>query len=97
MDGCNDSQARMVALGIDVTVPDPLIPPVGWYKCRREFAEVFCHEEEMLEHRKERCVETPAVSEPVKKRGRPKKETVPGWIQAVRDSNERDRARTHPD
>jgi hypothetical protein len=51
VDGCTDAQARMVAMGVDVTLPDAEIPPVGWWRCKKEYAEMFCHEWEMAEHR----------------------------------------------
>jgi hypothetical protein len=51
VDGCTDAQAKMVALGIDITLPDVEVPPVGWYRCRPEYAAHFCYEDEMEETR----------------------------------------------
>jgi len=49
LDGCNAAQAMSVALGMDVTLPDAEFPPVGWYKCRIEYATMFCEPWEMEE------------------------------------------------
>lgn len=49
MDGCTPAQAMATALGSDITLPDPDFPPIGWYRCRREYAEHFCEEWEMEE------------------------------------------------
>ena len=50
LDGCTEDQAMMVALGQDITADDDFgIPPIGWYRCRREYAEFYCSESEMQE------------------------------------------------
>lgn len=45
--GCDHAQAMMVCFGIDPTIPDAEFPPVGWYKCRPEYAAFFCEDWEM--------------------------------------------------
>ena len=49
MDGASHAQALTVALGKDITLPDFEFPPLGWYRCRREYAEYYCEEWEMEE------------------------------------------------
>ena len=41
VDGCNDPQATAVALGMEITIPDAEIPPLGWYLLRKEYADYF--------------------------------------------------------
>jgi hypothetical protein len=69
VDGCTDSEARMVALGMDISIPDAEIPPVGWFRCKKEFARFFCEENEMVETR------THAPPMPVAKSIAPEKKT----------------------
>ena len=47
VDGCNENQAMLVALGVDITIPDAEVIPIGWYKFRREYAQIFCYDWEM--------------------------------------------------
>jgi hypothetical protein len=54
IEGCTPAQAFVVAMGGDVTDEEIEFEPVGWYKCKPKFAEVFCHSWEMEE--------TPALS-----------------------------------
>jgi hypothetical protein len=49
VDGCNDAQAVAVALGQDITIPDAEFVPLGWYKCLPHYAEIYCHDWEMVE------------------------------------------------
>lgn len=55
VDGCSHSMAIGMALGIDVsdTEKDGLelakFPPVGWYRCKPEYASFYCDEREMKE------------------------------------------------
>ncbi len=49
MDGCTHAQALMVAWGKDITLDDFEVPAIGWYRCRREYAELFCYENELME------------------------------------------------
>lgn len=46
VNGCTDAQAYLVALGIDITLPDPEFPAIGWYRCNEEFAKYYCIDEE---------------------------------------------------
>jgi hypothetical protein len=70
VDGCTDAQARLVAMGVDITLPDPIVPPTGWYRCHPAYASHFCHEEEMTETRTGRAegVLAPHVKSPRSKR-----------------------------
>jgi hypothetical protein len=50
VDGCVSAQATAMALGVDVSeVQAASFPAIGWYRCRREYAEMYCHENEMAE------------------------------------------------
>lgn len=49
LDGASEAMATAVALGMDVSLPDSQFPPVGWYRCRVEYAEIFCKPYEMEE------------------------------------------------
>lgn len=50
LDGATENQAKMLALGMDVSVPDASpIPLLGWYRCRKEFARYYCDDWEMEE------------------------------------------------
>ena len=44
VDGCDDFQAIMVALGKD---PLDIPPPIGWWRCKPKYAQVYCYEDEM--------------------------------------------------
>lgn len=48
-DGCTTAQAMAVAMGIDITLPDAEFPPLGWYRCRPEYASAYCWDWEMKE------------------------------------------------
>lgn len=52
LDGCDEMQALLVALGMDVSIPDAEFPPLGWYRCRPEIATVYCDDWEMSEDTK---------------------------------------------
>ena len=45
--GANDRQARLVALGQDPDDPKAFPQPIGWYKIRPEYGEIFCHNYEL--------------------------------------------------
>lgn len=47
IDGCTHAQAMATAMGIDITLPEPQFPPVGWYSCHPEYAKLFCEPWEM--------------------------------------------------
>ena len=54
LDGCTDEQAYAMALGIDVSEKIQggklaSYPAVGWYRPKKEYAEVFCHPHEIVE------------------------------------------------
>lgn len=49
VDGCNNDQAQLVANGVDITLPNPDIPPLGWYEMKPSIAATFCHPHEMEE------------------------------------------------
>jgi len=55
IDGATHAQATMVALGKDPTLEDNEFPAIGWYRCKREFAQIYCYDNEMEEtdHRRE--------------------------------------------
>ncbi len=46
IDGCDDYQAMMVAIGKN---PNDVPPPMGWYRLREEYANVFCYAKEQEE------------------------------------------------
>ena len=48
VDGCNENEARLMAMGVDVSKKYE-IPPIGWYRIRPEYGLVFCSEEELEE------------------------------------------------
>jgi len=50
LDCANPAQAMAVALGMDITLPDSEFPAIGWYRCKREYAERFCEDWELEEH-----------------------------------------------
>ena len=49
VDGCTPEQARAMAFGVDAGESTASLPPIGWYRCKHEYAEVWCHEWEMKE------------------------------------------------
>lgn len=49
VDGCTPEQAKLVALGMDITMPSATVPPVGWYRIKREYGEYFCDDWELTE------------------------------------------------
>ena len=49
VDGCNEEQAYMVAMGVKITDAELEIPPLGWYRAKREYMEYFCRDHEMTE------------------------------------------------
>ena len=49
IDGASEDQAILTAMGVDITLPDAEFPPVGWYRCKKEYAQIFCNEWEMNE------------------------------------------------
>jgi hypothetical protein len=49
LDGCNPGMAKAVAMGISIEDAEMEFPNVGWYRCKSEFAEIYCHESEMAE------------------------------------------------
>ena len=51
IDGCNHAEALATALGQDITVPNAEFPPLGWYRCKPEYARIYCTESEMVEDR----------------------------------------------
>lgn len=65
LDGCTLAQAILVALGMDISLPDSEFPPLGWYRVKKEYGLVYCshHDLEETDHRGE------ALEKP-KKRGK---------------------------
>jgi hypothetical protein len=57
LDGCTMAQAILVALGMDITIPEAEFPPLGWYKIKPEFGLVYCrpHELEETDLREKTC------------------------------------------
>lgn len=49
LDGCNEEQALLMALGLDVSDESKFPPPIGWYKIKPEYGATFCYEEELME------------------------------------------------
>ena len=49
VDGATHEQAILVAMGMDITLPDAEFPPIGWYRCKPEYASYFCDDWEMIE------------------------------------------------
>ncbi len=48
LDGCTESQAKLITVGMDITVEDPEFPPIGWYRIKEEFGLIFCDKEELV-------------------------------------------------
>jgi len=68
VDGCNHAGALATALGVDVTLPDPDYPAIGWYRLHPDVAQVFCDAFEMVEDRE---TQSEIISElPAKKKNR---------------------------
>ena len=58
LDGCNKLQAKFMALGVDIMEEGGYdVPPMGWYKIKREYGEPFCTEND-LEETDRRVTET---------------------------------------
>lgn len=50
LDGATHDMAKMLSLGMDVSAPEATpIPLLGWYKCKPEYAQIYCEEYEMEE------------------------------------------------
>lgn len=49
LDGCNEQQALLTALGVDITQEMVEFPPIGWYRCKKEYAKIYCDDWEMEE------------------------------------------------
>jgi hypothetical protein len=51
VDGCTPVQASAMALGIDISEPVQAasFPAIGWYRCKREYALMWCNESEIAE------------------------------------------------
>ena len=49
LDGCNENQAKMVALGMDITIEDAEFPAIGWYRIKAGYGLHFCTKDELKE------------------------------------------------
>lgn len=49
LDGCTEEQAYLTVSGQDITDEEVEFAPLGWYRCMRHYAELFCYENEMEE------------------------------------------------
>lgn len=55
VEGCTPAQAQATALGIEFDHDDPAsadlaaFPAIGWYRCRHEYALIYCDESELKE------------------------------------------------
>jgi hypothetical protein len=49
IDGCNEAQAYALLLGMDIEVASSDYPPVGWWRCKHEYAGIYCRDWEMEE------------------------------------------------
>ena len=49
MDGCSPEMAQSVAMGMKIEDDAFEFPPVGWYRCRPEYAAIYCYEDEIEE------------------------------------------------
>jgi hypothetical protein len=51
VDGASDTQAQAMAFGVDVSEENFLssFPAIGWYRCKYEYAKIFCTEQEIRE------------------------------------------------
>ena len=48
LDGCTEQQAILVALGLDILDGFADNKPLGWYKCKKKYAQVYCHDYELV-------------------------------------------------
>ncbi len=58
VEGCDTAQAMAVALGIEIENPSDsnslaTFPAIGWYRCRPEYALIYCDEWEIAEDEEE--------------------------------------------
>jgi hypothetical protein len=58
LDGATPEMALQIAMGVDVFIPDEGIedpdddcgfPPAGWYRCKPEYALIYCYPEDIEE------------------------------------------------
>ena len=49
VDGCAEYEARLMAMGVDVSSDHYEIPAIGWYRIKPEYGNIFCYKEEMGE------------------------------------------------
>lgn len=49
IDGCTEYEARLMAIGVDVTDGHYEIPAIGWYRIKPEYGQVYCYKREMRE------------------------------------------------
>ena len=49
VEGCTKYEARLMALGVDISEGHYEIPAIGWYRIRPEYGLVFCSEKELEE------------------------------------------------
>ena len=51
LEGASLSEAKLMACGLYSPEEGTEVKPSGWYRCRREYAEIYCTEREMAENR----------------------------------------------
>jgi hypothetical protein len=51
LEGASLSEAKLMACGLYSPEEGTEVKPSGWYRCKREYAEVYCTEREMAENR----------------------------------------------
>jgi hypothetical protein len=62
LDGATPAMAKMLSLGMDVAAPESTpIPLLGWYKCKEEYAKIYCEDREMEETYPEKEVKVDQV------------------------------------
>ncbi len=49
VEGCTEYEARLMALGADISEGHYEIPAIGWYRIRPEYGLTFCNEKELEE------------------------------------------------
>jgi len=49
VDGAIHEQALLTALGVDLFAVGADYPPIGWYRCKPEYASIYCDDWEMAE------------------------------------------------